>query len=120
MKYKDVTYELIPVTDSLPVLGKDNRYLKLSVYEMDNERLFEMWDVIDIPYFPGDQYHKISAGEEGRWDLLSYRYYRTVLYWWVVCLANNLSNPLIIIPAGETVRIPDIDALRHKGIITRY
>jgi hypothetical protein len=121
MKYKDITYELIPFQEDTSFLGNDNRYLKSQVYEMGSEKFFETWDIVDIPFLPGDIYHKIEAGEVGRWDILSYNHYHTVLYWWVICLANNITNPLVIIPAGDTVRIPDIDGLRHRGIIaSRY
>jgi len=103
----DVTYELQSVDPGIrEVADQSNRYINSFVYSDNNELFFELWDIPMIPFDPRDKYFTIESGEEGRWDLISYKSYHTVLYWWIICLANGVVNPWDIIPAGSTIRIP--------------
>lgn len=47
--------------------------------------------------------HVLTA--EDRLDLLAFRYYGDEDYWWVIALANRISDPFSIVP-GRTLRIP--------------
>jgi hypothetical protein len=103
----NITYELQSVEPGdQKIVDSSNRYIYSSVYSDNNERFFELWDIPEIPLDPRDRYLTIESGEEGRWDLLSYKAYNTVFYWWLICLANDVTNPWIVIPAGNTIRIP--------------
>jgi hypothetical protein len=51
----------------------------------------------------------VPAGMEGRPDLLSYRLYGTVDYWWVLLVANNIVDPFEQLVAGKQIRVPIID-----------
>ena len=101
-------------TEYLPIDGvpekvnflEHNRYLLSKIYKRDGIKFFETWDIPEIPISSEDSFHRISSGEEGRWDLISYKYYRTVLYWWVICVANKVKNPMQILPADTIIRIP--------------
>lgn len=88
-------------------LPETSRYFLSDIFESDGIKFFETWNVIIVPVSSDDEFHTITPGEEGRWDLLSHKKYETVLYWWILCLANDVKNPLEIIPAGNIVRLPD-------------
>lgn len=105
----DTTEELIPITDQtqLPPKIQSSRYYLSKVYASGSNKFYETWDIPEIPYSPTDKFHEITSGEEGRWDLISYHHYGSVLFLWVVCVANNIRNPLEILPAGTVLRIPD-------------
>ena len=72
---------------------------------------FGTFDFIEIPISKNDKYYQLKAGQEGRWDLLSFNEYQTIEYWWFICLANNIYNPMESPPAGTLLRIPDINTL---------
>jgi hypothetical protein len=111
-KYTDITYELLGVDMGKQTLtNSNNRYFPSVVYTDGEEKFFELWDIPEVPLDPRDVYYKIGTGEVGRWDLISYRAYGTVLYWWLICVANGIRNPLIVIPAGDMVRIPYLSTL---------
>jgi hypothetical protein len=113
---KDITYELIPEDNKIKKeagIKTENRYFWSKVYKDGLNLFFENWDILTIPDSPYDKAHVIEVGEEGRWDLISYKYYRTVKLWWFVCLANNVRNPLEILPAGSAIKIPDIESLEN-------
>lgn len=54
------------------------------------------------------QIHVVTAGEEGRPDLISYRYYNTVEYWWLICVANDIQCPFLELYPGRELKVPSI------------
>ena len=54
------------------------------------------------------QIHKIRQFEEKRPDLVSYLYYNTIEYWWIICVANDIQCPLSEFIAGINIKIPSI------------
>lgn len=55
----------------------------------------------DIPF-----YYVTQDGD--RLDVLSYKFYKTTSYWWVLAKANNLTNGSVGIPIGTALFIPTI------------
>jgi hypothetical protein len=39
-------------------------------------------------------------------DLISYLYYGTESYWWIICDVNNISDPSTELPRGKQIAIP--------------
>jgi hypothetical protein len=109
------TYEFIPSTKVISLnFPYSNRYKFCNVYPSDKELFFETYDIPEIAKSVDDKFHQIIAGEEGRWDLISYKHYRTVEYWWLICHANEIRDPFEILPAGTIIRIPSLDYLTTK------
>ena len=104
------TYELIPDLSydkgNFPYV---NRYRSTPVYTVEDQTFFGTYDIPYIPLYIKDTYHQIKAGEEGRWDLISYKYYQTVNYWWLICIANAISDPFESPPAGTLIRVPSLE-----------
>ena len=84
-------------------------------------RVYEIHDggfrYLDLPVLgkieegSGDIYHTVLAEEEDRPDVIAYKYYGNVAYWWVVVFANpELINPHKV-PAGMVLRIPSMESL---------
>lgn len=53
-------------------------------------------------------YYRISGEEVGQPDLVSWRVYGTERYWWIICLANQIENPLEDMEEGSILEIPNI------------
>ena len=52
-----------------------------------------------------DQYHTFTSTD--RLDVLSAKYYGDGRYWWIICLANNISSPFDKnLTPGKVLRIP--------------
>ena len=43
------------------------------------------------------------------WTTLSYRFYGTIEYWWIICRFNDVSDPTSMPVAGTYLRIPVAD-----------
>lgn len=50
----------------------------------------------------------VPNGMEGRPDLISNNLYGTPKYWWIICVANNISDPFEQLIAGKKIKIPII------------
>tara|TARA_R110002167_G_scaffold263838_1_gene470591 strand:- start:616 stop:915 length:300 start_codon:yes stop_codon:yes gene_type:complete len=50
----------------------------------------------------------VPNGMEGRPDLISNAVYGTPYMWWVICVANNISDPFEQLKAGKQIKLPII------------
>jgi hypothetical protein len=53
-------------------------------------------------------YYRIVEADVMRPDLISYKVYGTVDYWWIVLFVNDIEDPLDDITAGTILKIPNI------------
>ena len=64
-----------------------------------------------IPLRDDDIY--IFSRESDKLEHLSYRFYNTPEYWWVIAKANNISNGSIYLKPGRQLRIPDLNSIQE-------
>jgi hypothetical protein len=84
--------------------------------EVEGHRTFNTMLLPDIPKNDEDIY--IYTREGDRLDLLSYEYYGSAEYWWVLAQANNIKGSWVVEP-GIRFRIPpSVDAI--KEMIVSY
>ena len=53
-------------------------------------------------------YYRITADDVLRADLLSFKNYGSVKYWWIICYVNGIQNPFEDITIGELIKIPNV------------
>lgn len=83
---------------------KDGNYYLATLYPED----------MYIPESDTDSWHQVTAGEEGRLDLIAYLYYNTPDLYWVIAYANDIDDPFDV-KAGTILRIPSIQSLYGIG-----
>ena len=78
-----------------------------SVYLKDNHYVYNIikkvvvpHDTIDAQYFT---YEVITA--DTPWTAISHKHYGTIKLWWLICILNNITNPVYNIPPGTVVKI---------------
>ena len=78
----------------------------LSIISNDNngKRYYQSYLLPQIDISTSDEY--IVVTQQKRLDHLAQDYYNDPTLWWIIALANNLSNPTLIIPIGMQIRIP--------------
>lgn len=79
-----------------------------NVYQTeDGNYFYNLYNTLtfDDTDFPENVYteHIFSIGDY--WTLLSYKYYNTTSLWWIICLANNIRNPLDLPEPGTKLKI---------------
>jgi hypothetical protein len=53
-------------------------------------------------------YYRIMADDVLRPDLISYKSYQSVKFWWIICFVNKIQDPLTDITPGDLIKIPSI------------
>lgn len=53
-------------------------------------------------------YYRVGHGDLLRPDLISYRFYGTVKYWWLICYVNGIYDVFIDLKVGQLLKIPNI------------
>ena len=78
-----------------------------SMYMKDNHYLYNIMKRVTVPAGKLDPeyytYEVISA--DAPWTAHSYKYYKTIKLWWLICVLNNISNPVYNMPTGAVVKI---------------
>lgn len=102
-------------------IDKDNeplsRYKHLSRIEEDGFNYIETVNPLKIPKNSTDSYFKVTKKYENRLDLISYKFYNTVLLWWVIAKASNILDPLNV-KEGTLLRIPSKTSIYgYKGVV---
>tara|TARA_Y100001970_G_C14100945_1_gene785446 strand:- start:343 stop:621 length:279 start_codon:yes stop_codon:yes gene_type:complete len=74
-------------------------------------------DIMNPKYIihdPRDESYIIEAKYDMRPDLLSYKFYGTVKYWWVFALRNSsiIIDPIQDFRTGTTIKIPKLKNIR--------
>jgi len=54
------------------------------------------------------QYYRIMEDDLLRPDLISYKAYGTVKYWWLVCFVNKIQDPFTDLEVGALFTMPNI------------
>ena len=82
-------------------------YTKLTTDSV--EELDFLWNSITeikLTYNPG--FYRVAGDDLMRPDLISYKVYGTVAYWWVVMVQNGIEDPFLDLEVGELLTIPNI------------
>ncbi|MFA5395959.1 MAG: hypothetical protein WC346_08140 [Methanogenium sp.] len=74
------------------------------VKDKNGKRYYKSILLPEINVSDADEY--IIVTQQKRLDHLAQEYYSDATLWWVIALANNLSNPTLVIPLGMQIRIP--------------
>lgn len=53
-------------------------------------------------------YYRVKEEDIMRLDLVSYKAYQTVDFWWLIGVVNKIENPLLDISVGDLLIIPNI------------
>jgi len=53
-------------------------------------------------------YYRVNEHESCRPDLISYTFYNTPMYWWVILLINGILDPFTELIEGVVLEIPSI------------
>lgn len=106
-----------PRTYYVPAQYKNNsRYTNLRQLYDDKKGVYfhETWVQKFVDESPNDNFFTVTESEKNRLDIVSYSYYGTPNYWWVIAMANYIIDPFDV-PVGTNLRIPPITSLYNEG-----
>ena len=87
---------------------KPERYENIfNVYEHDGEVPYTYYDILTKVSIPSDidpdYLNKFTIPSEMPWTTISYNIYGTQHLWWLLCLLNNIKNPVKLLEAGSEI-----------------
>lgn len=80
-----------------------DRYDNLKIKFDNNKRVYDSILLPAVVKDVSDIY--IAVKETDRFDLLSFKYYKTVTFWWIIAMANDI-NGTMFPPTGMIIKIP--------------
>ena len=102
-------------------MNRTNFYNVVTV--SDTQELDHLWNSLsgfEMKYTPN--YYRVEVADLMRPDLISYKNYGTVEFWWVLCLVNKVDDPLSDLTVGQILAIPaqqDIYDFQRKYRVRR-
>lgn len=99
----------------LPKLDTENLENIFNVYQEENGLYY--YNLLQTIVFPQDlpkalfNSYIISYGDT--WPYISFKNFQTPNLWWLILLANNISNPLLPLVPGTELKIPVIEVVRQ-------
>lgn len=96
-----------------------SRYSKIRRIQDDEtgEIFHETYNNYSIPEKSSDTYFTVDTAVENRLDIISMRYYKSPIMWWVIAIANNIIDPFSEIPIGTVLRIPELTSVYATNIL---
>jgi hypothetical protein len=108
---------LIDGTSALGVFRNDINNL-LNVSENCYENIFRMYSTTNSQYFynilnnvclPNDlspsYFYVVKLTRKTAWTVISYNEYKTMNLWWLICIVNNIQNPIDYPVPGTQLKI---------------
>lgn len=72
----------------------------------DGDYFYNILRKINIPTDIDKSYYTDYVSKPGdTWTLIAYNFYSDVKLWWIVCMANDIQNPLLFPEAGTVLKI---------------
>jgi len=101
--------------NDLNTLGQENLEQIFNVYQTNTGHYY--YNLLQSIVFPADLpetlYRSYSVVYGDTWPLISYKAYNTPNLWWVILLANEISDPTKIASPGTSIRIPIMGVVRE-------
>lgn len=94
-----------------------SRYSSIRRIQDNNKIFHETFNNYKIPESDSDQYITVNTSVENRLDIISCRYYKSPIMWWVIAVANNIIDPFSEVPIGTVLRIPALTSIYGTDIL---
>jgi hypothetical protein len=94
-------------------MDRTNFYKTVTVVDGQTGELIPQYDFLHnslsnfvMNYNP--QYYTVNEADIYRPDMISFKVYNTVVYWWLICYVNEIHDPYSDIYVGQLLIIPNI------------
>lgn len=85
-----------------------------SVYQDGDLYFYNLLNSVNFPVDINPNYYNEYELPHGMsWTLISYRMYKTIKLWWLICAVNQITNPLEMPPAGTKIKILTVSAVNQ-------
>jgi hypothetical protein len=91
----------------LPAL---NRYRYEKIFRVYKDKgVHYFYNILQALHLPDQvdetKVYYITVKQKEPWTMISFRAYRTIELWWLLCLINKIYNPLLFPASGTTLKV---------------
>jgi hypothetical protein len=91
----------------LPRLATDRFENIFNVYQNDGYYYYNLLQTIEFPQnLPNSLFSIYDIQYGDTWPFISYKTLQSPNLWWIILLANGISDPLTSIKVGTSIKIP--------------
>lgn len=93
------------INNKLSIQNYENIF---NIYQdSDDFYFYNLLKKVDIPAdLDGSYYEYYTVKANDTWPTISYKFYKSVKLWWIICSANQIINPVAFPEAGKVIKIP--------------
>lgn len=79
-----------------------------NIFKVHADGEYNTYNILQQVTIPADLdpdiYMEITTMPGMPWSIVSYRIYKTMDLWWLICLVNGIDNPIKLPPAGTKLK----------------
>lgn len=80
----------------------------------DNRYYYNLLESVNFPdNLPPGFFTRYVVEPGDTFPLISYKLYKTINVWWVICLVNKISNPTLPLTTGTVFKVPSLNTIRE-------
>ena len=101
--------------NTLPNLTQDRYENIFNVYNDDNGYYYyNLLQSVVLPQnLPESFFISYTTVPGDTLPFISYKLFNTINLWWIICIANNITNPIDPIDSGLLLKIPNTNIVRE-------
>jgi hypothetical protein len=98
----------------LPFLSRERYENIFKIHVDDNGRYFYniLQNIIFPDNLPEGFFDEYDVAPGDTLPFISYKLFKTIHLWWIICLVNNIDNPTIKLEAGTKLKILKGDTIK--------
>lgn len=100
----------------LPNLGDHDFENIFNIYKEKGQYFYNLLSTMNFPdpsNLRPDLYDTYIIHERDIWASISYNLYGSVSLWWILCILNQIENPIIMPTPGTRIAVFTIDAVNY-------
>lgn len=96
-------------TSNIPELSNLNEYRYENLFKVYNIDGYNVYNIISGLNFDKDidkdYYYEWEVNRPIPWTIISYIHYETIELWWLICIFNEIQNPVKYPETGSVLKI---------------
>tara|TARA_E500000318_G_C3569248_1_gene217100 strand:- start:4740 stop:5111 length:372 start_codon:yes stop_codon:yes gene_type:complete len=88
-----------------------------NIFQIAKNNNYYFYNILKKINFPDNidsrSYNEVIVSSSVPYTTLSFKYYDTQDLWWLICMVNNIKNPITNIKAGTKLKILSVDAVNQ-------
>jgi nucleoid-associated protein YgaU len=95
---------------------KDERYENIfQVHQDEDDKYYyNLLETINFPdNLPGGYFSSYTVAPGDTLPYISFKLFKTIHVWWIICLANKINNPMAQLSPGTTLKVPSMGVIQE-------